>query len=205
MSSATLDPVIGDGTAPALHARRLLYVITGGIQAMFAPMWLQMLRTSYPELEVTYAYTRSALRFTTTTAMAVASGQARSLLDAWEDQPAEATHVALAAWPDAILVHPATMSYVARLAQGQGDSPVMLALACTSAPIVLCPGLPPGGAANRAYQRNIAELAHWPNLTVMPPTRGVSLTTGDAGVGTAAYLPAALGALEELRAWRSST
>ncbi|MGU3437413.1 flavoprotein [Actinomycetes bacterium M1A6_2h] len=186
---------------PAFGAQRLLYVATGGIQAMFTPMWLQWFRTHYPEVELRYVMTRAATRFATPTALSVASGGAPSCVDEWPDQPDSALHVELASWPDAILVHPATMNFVARYSHGLGDTPALLALQCTTAPVVVCPSLPPGGSANPAYRRNIAELADRPNITVMAPVRGTSMTTGDTGIGTAAYLPHAVTALEELREW----
>lgn len=196
MSTTTPDQ------APTLQAHRLLYVATGGIQAMFTPMWLQWLRTSYPDTQVRYVVTRSALRFTTPTALSVASGQGWGMVDEWPDEPQSAVHVELASWPDAVVVHPATMNFVARLSQGLADTPALLALQCTQAPIVVCPALPPGGYRNPAYRRHMAELAERDNVTVMPPVSGPSMSTGETGVGTAAPFQDAVAAAEDLRAWR---
>ena len=197
MSGAMLTPE----AAVPFHAKRLLYVITGGVQAMFGPMWLQWFRTSYPELALRYAITRSAAQFTTMTALSVAAGEHRGAVDEWGEAPRDAPHVELAQWPDAILVHPATMNFVARFSLGLADTPVLLALQCTSSPIALCPALPPGGYANPAYRRHVTELSERDNVTVLPPVTGRSLSTGEIGVGTAAALPHAVAALEELRCW----
>jgi len=186
---------------PAFNARRLLYVASGGVQAMFLPMWLSWLRSSYPDTEVRCVVTRSALRFTTPTAVAAAGGTGLPTVDVWPDEPDGALHVELAGWPDAVLVHPATLHLIARLSQGLADTPALLALQCTEAPVVLCPALPPGGHRNPAYQRHIAELSQRDNVTVLPPIHGVSMSTGQDGIGTAALLPHAIAALEDARLW----
>ncbi|MEU9121550.1 flavoprotein [Streptomyces sp. NPDC048506] len=186
---------------PAFHARRLLYLATGGVQTMFLPMWLAWLRTSYPDTEVRCLVTASARRFTTPTATAAAGGAGRPMTDVWPDEPDGALHVELASWPDAVLVHPATMHFVARFSLGLADTPALLALQCTRAPIVVCPSLPPNGHANPAHRRHIAELSERDNVTVLPPVRGVSMSSGEEGVGSAALLPHAVHALEDLRSW----
>ncbi|WP_326844503.1 flavoprotein (plasmid) [Streptomyces sp. NBC_01558] len=187
--------------APGFHAKRLLYITTGGIQAMLLPTWMSWLRTHYPNTEVHSVLTPSARRFVGTTAVAAAGGRGLPTTDAWPTEPDRALHVDLATWPDAILVHPATMHFVARLSLGLADTPALLALQCTRAPIVICPSLPPNGHLNPAYQRHILELSERDNVTVLPPVNGVSITTGEEGIGTAAYLPHAISALEDLRTW----
>lgn len=200
-TGTTTETTAAGQSPPRLGAHRLLYVASGGLQAMFVPMWLQWLRTSYPDLAVRYVVTRSATRFTTRTSLAVAAGDAEGMVDEWPEQPESALHVDLALWPDAVLVHPATFDFVARLSAGFGDSPAMLALQCTTAPIVICPALPPNGFRNPAYRRNVSELAERENVTVLPPVRGRSMSTGHEGVGTVAHLPTAIASLEELREW----
>lgn len=189
---------------PSFHAERLLYIATGGVQAMFLPMWLSWLRDNYPGTEVRYVLTASARRFAGTTAVAAAGGAGLPMIDAWPDEPDRALHVELASWPDAVLVHPATMHFVARFSLGLADTPVLLALQCTRAPIALCPALPPNGHTNPAYQRHVTELSERDNLTVIPPVPGVSMSTGEYGVGTVAPVPHAISALEDLRAWKES-
>ncbi|TDT23071.1 flavoprotein [Streptomyces sp. BK208] len=186
---------------PPFHGKRLLYLTTGGIQAMLLPNWLSWLRTHYPHTEVRSVLTPSARRFVGTTAVAAVGGGGLPTIDVWPDEPDRALHVHLAAWPDAVLVHPATMHFIARLSLGLADTPALLALQCTRAPIVICPSLPPDGHHNPAYQRHILELSERENVTVLPPVNGTSVTTGQEGIGSAAFLPHALSALEDLRAW----
>ncbi|MFJ8871353.1 flavoprotein [Streptomyces sp. NPDC102473] len=191
-------------TAPAFRARRLLYLTTGGIQAMHLPNWMSWLRTHYPDTEVHSVLTPSARRFVGTTAVAAVSGTGLPTIDVWPEEPDRALHVDLATWPDAVLVHPATMHFIARLSLGLADTPALLALQCTRAPIVICPSLPPHGHLNPAYRRHILELSERENVTVLPPVNGTSVTTGEGGIGSAALLPHALSALEDLRAWMES-
>lgn len=185
--------------APAFGARQLLYVGTGSLGVMFMPMWSQWLRTSYPQLEVRTVITRSAEQFVTRTALAVFSGH-EILVDAWPDEPRpKALHVELAQWPDAVVIHPASFHFVSRLALGMADSPVLLALQCTQAAIAVAPALPPGGPDSPGYRRHIEALAERPNVVVIPPTTGRSVTTGRMEASVAAPLSEVLARTEQLR------
>lgn len=185
--------------APALGFHRLLYVGTGSLGVMFMPMWSQWLRTSYPQLEVRTVITRSAEQFVTRTALTVFTGR-EILVDAWPDEPSpKALHVELAQWPDAVVVHPASFHFVSRLALGMADTPVLLALQCTEAAVAIAPALPPGGQDSPGYRRHIEALAERPNVVVIPPTTGRSVTTGRMEASVAAPLSEVLARTEQLR------
>ncbi|MEU3347145.1 flavoprotein [Streptomyces sp. NPDC006700] len=185
--------------APAFGSRRLLYVGTGSLGVMFMPMWSQWLRTSYPQLEVRTVITRSAEQFVTRTALTVFTGR-EILVDAWPDEPRpKALHVELAQWPDAVVIHPASFHFVSRLALGMADTPVLLALQCTQAPVAVAPALPPGGTDSPAYRRHIEALAERPNVVVIPPTTGRSVTTGRMEASVSAPLSEVLARTEQLR------
>ncbi|MEU7042841.1 flavoprotein [Streptomyces varsoviensis] len=187
------------GAVPAFAARRLLFVATGALGAMFLPMWLQWLRTSYSSLEIRTVVTRSALRFVTPTSVALFAKR-EPLVDEWTDEvESAAPHVELADWADTIIVHPATFHFTSRFALGAADTPALLALQCTTAPIALAPALPPGGLASAAYARHTEELGRRDNVTVVRPHPGVSVTTGKPDATTAAPLPEVITAVEKLR------
>ncbi|MFJ5557829.1 flavoprotein [Streptomyces sp. NPDC093250] len=193
---------VAGGVPPAFGARKLLYVGTGAIGVMFMPMWVNWVRTSYPDLELRCVVTRSAERFVTRTSLAAFAG-AEVLQDVWDDEPETgARHVELAHWPDAVVVHPATFNFVGRLALGVADTPVLLALQCTSAPIAVAPALPPGGAASPAYRQHIKTLEQRSNVIVVPPQPGFSVTTGRMDASVATPLPQVFQAVEELRTRR---
>lgn len=183
---------------PRLALDRLLLVATGSVAAADLPFWSTWLRTEYPDLEVKVALTPSATRFVTPTALA---GRLRGevLLDEWPQDTTEATHVELWQWAEGVLVHPCTLDYLGRLAQGLAGTPSLLALQCTSVPVVLAPGLPPGGAESRAYQEHVERLGARPNVRVIPPQPGHSSSTGRMNGWAPQLFPECLAALEGLR------
>ncbi|MEU8971282.1 flavoprotein [Streptomyces monashensis] len=185
------------GTPPVFGGRRLLYIATGSIGTMFLPMWLHWLRETYPELEVRCALTRSANHFVGSTAVAVTGGRP-PIQDVWPDNPESATHVELSRWADTVLVHPSTFHFTARFALGLADTPLLLALECTSAAIAVAPAPPPGGEVSPAHRQHVHQLSQRPNVVVVPPKPGFSLTTGEPST-SAAGLPTAIHALENLR------
>ncbi|MFJ2847631.1 Flavoprotein [Streptomyces sp. LamerLS-31b] len=185
------------GIPPVFGGHRLLYIATGSIGTMFLPMWLHWLRGAYPQMEVRCALTRSANQFVGSTAIAVTGGRP-AIQDVWPDNPESATHVELSRWADTVLVHPATFHFTARFALGLADTPLLLALECTSAAIAVAPAPPPGADTSPAYRRHVHQLSQRPNVVVVPPKPGFSLTTGEPGP-SAATLPDALHALENLR------
>lgn len=185
---------------PAFTGRRLLYIGTGALGVMFMPMWLHWLRSSYPDVELRTVITRSATRFVTPTTLSVFGGK-QPELDVWSDEPeTSAPHVELAHWADTVIVHPATFHFTSRLALGAADTPAMLALQCARVPVALAPALPPGAITSPAWQQHARALAERPNVTVVRPHPGMSMTTGKPGAMTAAPLTEVIPALEELRA-----
>ncbi|MEU5212396.1 flavoprotein [Streptomyces sp. NPDC020742] len=184
---------------PPFAARRLLYVGTGALSVAHAPFWMKWLRTGYPDLELRVVVTRSAERFVARGALAPVVGR-DILVDSWPDGPtATALHVELAEWADTVIVNPASMNFLARFALGSADTPVLLALQCTTAPVVVAPALPPGGVDSVAYRRHCRALAEHRNVVVVPPKPGLSTTTGRMDAAVAAPLPELVEAAEALR------
>lgn len=194
-----------DGTAapeqlPPLGLERLLVVGTGSIGVAHLPYWVTWLRLYHPGVELRVVLTRAAERFVTRQAL-VPLAHAPVLRDHWPEEPEERPlHVELALWPDAVLVCPASLDYLARLALGRGDSPSVLALQCTGAAIAVAPALPPGGAQSAAYRGHVRALRERDNVVVVPPVAGRSAATGRRDGWPAAPLPAALRELDALHA-----
>ncbi|MFJ2818464.1 flavoprotein [Streptomyces sp. NPDC087294] len=184
----------------AVGVRRLLVVGTGSVTAAHLPFWASWLAVGQPGTKVRYVLTGAATRFVTRDAL-VAIGGGDVLLDRWPEEPEKrARHVDLAQWPDAVVVLPATLNYLARLAIGLGDSPSLLALQCTRAAIALAPALPPGGAQSPAYAEHAAKLGARPNVVVVPPHPGRSTTSGKREAWAPASFPDVLAAADRLRA-----
>ncbi|MFI1014080.1 flavoprotein [Streptomyces sp. NPDC020965] len=172
------DGRAGTGHAPPLALRRLLIVVTGSLTAAYVPVPLTLLRHISPETEVRLVLTRSATRFVTGEALGAIIGR-EAVLDAWPDEHAAgALHVELAEWAEAVAVYPATLHYLGRLAQGLADTPSLLALHCTRAPITVAPALPPGGWQSPVVREHVAALTRRPGVEVVPPVPTRSATTG---------------------------
>lgn len=185
---------------PVFTGRRLLYAVTGALTAAHTPFWVNWIRLYYPEVRVRMMVTRSAERFVTRQALASLSGM-DVMVDDWPDTPTvHASHVELAEWADTFVVAPATMGFCSRLAAGLTDSPLLLALQCTRAPVALAPSLPPGGLESVAYRRAMTALQEFPHVTVIPPVRGLSSTTGHWNATVNSPMPAVFAAAEALRA-----
>ncbi|MFG3046770.1 flavoprotein [Streptomyces sp. NPDC048241] len=202
MTETRSHPELGE--IPVFTGRRLLLVVTGALSAAHTPFWTNWLRTAYPSAELRVVLTRSAGQFVTRQALTSISG-AVAEVDEWPSEPAaHAFHVELTEWADTFVVAPATLGFCSRLANGMGDSPVLLALQCTTAPVVLAPSLPPGGVTSRAYQRALTALQEMPHVSVVPPVSGVSTTTGRRDAAPNAPMPMAIAAAERLRRGREA-
>jgi phosphopantothenoylcysteine decarboxylase/phosphopantothenate--cysteine ligase len=181
-----------------VDGKRVLLAGTGAPAVTALPEAVLRLRYHCPNARARVLLTRQALRFVTRTTVNLVTGE-ESGLDEWSDEPyTAAPHVELGRWAEAVIVYPATLHFTGRLALGLSDTPLLLALQCTTAPIVLVPSLPPGGAGGHAYQKHVEALHDRPNVAVVPPVAGYSMTTGELNVGAPAPFAEALGRLDEL-------
>jgi phosphopantothenoylcysteine decarboxylase/phosphopantothenate--cysteine ligase len=185
--------------APPFGARRLLLLVTGSSAAVFLPPWLSWLCFGYPDLECKVVLTRSAQHFVTAEGLRPL-GPSEVLSDDWSPAARERSlHVELAQWPDAVAVYPGSMNFLARFALGAVDTPALLALQCTTAPIAIAAALPPGGWDCAAMLRHRRELADRPNVAVLPPVPGRSMTTGQQNGNQPGSLPELITLLERTR------
>ncbi|MCX4748195.1 flavoprotein [Kitasatospora sp. NBC_01287] len=162
----------------SLRSNRVLLVATGSIMVAHLPTHLTWVRHQQPSLEVQVVLTRSAGQFVSKEALHMISGRP-VLDDAWEPgaDTSGARHVEWSRWAELAVVWPATMHYTARLALGLADSPSLLALHCTGAPVGVAPSLPPGGWQSAAMSGHVAALEARPGVKVIPPVPGLSWTT----------------------------
>ncbi|ROV70441.1 flavoprotein [Streptomyces globisporus] len=187
-------------SAPKFSAQRLLIVGTGALGVSALPGWLGWLRETYPETETKVLLTRQASTFVAPAALAAIGGRPVEH-DSWSTEPTTAAlHVQLSQWADAIAVYPATFHFVSRFATGLADTPSLLALQCTNAPIGIAPALPPGGYESHAFRSHLSALRDRRNVVVAPPEPGRSVTSGRIEASTTAPLTTLLPMIEELRA-----
>ncbi|GGX12869.1 hypothetical protein GCM10010297_37910 [Streptomyces malachitofuscus] len=189
-------------TAPvpsfAFTPRRLLLVGTGAVGVALLPYWVRWIELVLPEVDTRVVVTRSAERFVTRAALS-AYGEHEAVRDVWPDEPlTKAPHVEWAMWAEAVAVYPATVDFVSRFVAGRGDSPAMLALQCTRAPIGIAPSLPPGAIDNPVITGLLADAAARPNVCVLPPEPGSSSTTGRDDAYVPPELPKLLTLIEGL-------
>lgn len=163
--------------------RRLLVVGTGAPAVIALPEAVSELGQRYPGTPIRLVLTRQALTFVTATAVRLSTGKGY-FLDAWHEGPYEnAPHVEISRWAEAVIVYPATLSFLARLALGMADSPLLLALQCMNVPICLAVSLPPGGYEGAAFRDHSRRLSGRDNVVLVEPEFGASLTTGERNRG----------------------
>lgn len=187
----------GHETSP-LNGRRILVVGCGSPAVSEFPSAVLQLALRCPDSPLRLVLTRQALQFVTAQAIRIVTGR-RFFLDTWTGTADEgAPHVEMSEWAEAVIVHPATLHFVSRLALGLTDTPLLLALQCSTAPLALGPSLPPGGAESAAYGEHVARLATRPHVAVVPPVLGMSMSTRKINVGAPAPFADAMSALEKM-------
>ncbi|RME83927.1 MAG: bifunctional phosphopantothenoylcysteine decarboxylase/phosphopantothenate--cysteine ligase CoaBC, partial [Zetaproteobacteria bacterium] len=165
---------------------RILIAIGGGIAALRAVEYARALAREGAEVEV--VMTQAAKRFMTPLAVqALVGAEPRSEL--FDPQAERAMgHIALARWPDAVLVMPATADLIARTAHGLADELATAVLLATRAPVVVVPAMNTAMWEHPATRRNLAELQAR-GVSIVPPEAG-ELACGEVGEGRMASLGA---------------
>lgn len=159
--------------ARALKDKKILLIATGSISAMYLPAWVSWFREAFPDTKLRIILSKSAKGFLGMAALKAFTRDAVDI-DSWQEHSTESFHVELEQWAEAIVVYPATASFIARYATGACDSPAMLALQCTNVPIVFAPALPPGMYRNEAWKIYDAAIGLRSNATIIPPIHGYS-------------------------------
>lgn len=157
-----------------LCGKRILLVATGCIGTTMLPSWISWVKTALPDAELKVVVTRSALHFTTKTAISAFLHE-DAIIDEWDHDSDPSRHLDLAEWPEAVLVHPASMSFVSRLSAGLCDSPLLLALQGTTlTPIVVAASAPPRFVQGKVWATYQKQLEDRLNITLLQPASGIS-------------------------------
>jgi len=133
--------------------------VSGSISASLVPWWINWLRFTTPDVVVNVSVSKRAAAFVSVEAVrTLANGEVWT--DDWESP--DLTH----SWRDGqtgssecIIVFPATLDTVMRLAQGRTDSPSLMMMQITELPIVLADVFP---AANQVIE-------HWSDILLTRP------------------------------------
>ncbi|MCA9711068.1 MAG: bifunctional 4'-phosphopantothenoylcysteine decarboxylase/phosphopantothenoylcysteine synthetase, partial [Myxococcales bacterium] len=139
------------------RAPRVLLGVSGGIAAYKAPELVRALVKAGAEVQV--VMTPAAAAFTTALSLATVSGRPvrTAVLDAAEE--GQVGHIALADWPDVVVVAPATADLLARAAAGLADDLLATVLLATRAPVLLAPAMNTNMWQHPATRANLATLA----------------------------------------------
>jgi phosphopantothenoylcysteine decarboxylase / phosphopantothenate---cysteine ligase len=156
---------------------RILLGITGGIAAYKAANLIRLFNESGHE--VTVLPTQNALKFIGQATLEALSGHNINL-DMYSDV-ADVRHVELGQQADAIVVAPATASFIARMASGLADDLLMNAVLASTAPVYLAPAMHTEMWLNPATQSNLKTLSDR-GVRILEPATG-RLTGSDSGPG----------------------
>ncbi|MFM2020056.1 MAG: bifunctional phosphopantothenoylcysteine decarboxylase/phosphopantothenate--cysteine ligase CoaBC [Actinomycetota bacterium] len=156
---------------------RILLGITGGIAAYKAANLIRLFKESGHD--VTVLPTQNALNFIGETTLEALSGKNINL-DMYQDV-ADVRHVELGQNADAVVIAPATASFMARLAAGIADDLLLNAVLASDAPIFVAPAMHTEMWLNEATQANVKTLRSR-GIAVIEPAVG-RLTGTDSGPG----------------------
>jgi phosphopantothenoylcysteine decarboxylase/phosphopantothenate--cysteine ligase len=152
-----------------LHDRRILLGVTGGIAAYKAAELTRLLTRRGASVQV--VMTRAATAFVAPLTFQALSGHPvhSDLLDPAAESAMG--HIALARWPEIILIAPATADFIARVRVGLADD--LLSAICLAAevPLALAPAMNRAMWCHPATTDNVAALR----------ARGIALFGPDAG------------------------
>jgi len=145
--------------AAALASRRLLVGVGGGVAAYKTCELVS--RLVQAQASVVVLMTEAATRFVSPLTFEALSGQ-RPIVSLWEQTAShDPQHIRLARQADAVVVAPATMDLLARLAVGLTSDPVTLTLSAVDRqrqPALLAPSMNEVMWRQPATQRAVAQL-----------------------------------------------
>src|SRR5919202_2936757 len=158
--------------------RKVLFGIGGGIAAFKAVEAARLLMERGAEVQAVMS--TAAARFITPFSLENLTGR-RVFSDLWAESPEGETHIRLAAWAEVLVIAPATMELISKLALGLPDDALTCTAAACPAPLVLAPAMHSVMYAQPATQQNLATLRERGALVVGPSSG--RLESGDVGLG----------------------
>jgi phosphopantothenoylcysteine decarboxylase / phosphopantothenate---cysteine ligase len=155
--------------------RHLVLGVTGAVQAVFAPVYVQRLTLQFAE-RLDIVLTPSAGRFVRPRALAILGAEVWS--DPFERRgEIQAPHIHLAA-ADLVVVLPASAHAIFRLASGAASDLLSLVVCATRAPVVVVPSMHLTMWHHPAVQRNVETLRRDGAFVLEP---GLAASVGEAG------------------------
>ena len=160
------------------RGKNVLIGVTGGIAAYKIPDLVRRLKRK--NINVFTAMTKTAERFVTPATLHAVSGN-RPITANWDlpDDPME--HLEITKKLDLMLVAPATANFVAKMAGGLADDPLLTLSLAVQCPFYVAPSMNPRMYANIAVKENLAKLSER-GVHVIRPDVG-DMACGEQGEG----------------------
>ncbi len=190
LRGAAEDEPAAETPAPVAHTRRaapaeartkrVLLIIGGGIAAYKSLDLIRRLKER--GVAVRCILTKAAEHFVTPLSAGAIVGE-RVFTDLFD--PAhefDVGHIRLARETDLVVVAPATADLMAKLAGGHADDLATAVLLATTAKILIAPAMNPRMWANKATQRNLAQLVA-DGFSIVGPNAGEMAEAGESGIG----------------------
>ena len=199
-ASARSSPRTARPATPA-GTKRALLIIGGGIAAYKSLDLIRRLKER--GIAVRCIMTKAAEHFATPLSASALVGE-RVFTDLFDPASEfDVGHIRLARETDLVVVAPATADLMAKLAGGHADDLATAVLLATSAKILLAPAMNPRMWANKATQRNLAQLIS-DGVALVGPNEGEMAEAQEQGFGRMAEPLEIAAAVEKLLA-RTST
>jgi phosphopantothenoylcysteine decarboxylase/phosphopantothenate--cysteine ligase len=173
-------PAAAPKRAQPAGTKRGLLIIGGGIAAYKSLDLIRRLKER--GLSVRCILTQAAEHFVTPLAAGAITGERvfTNLFDPTHEF--DVGHIRLAREADLVMVAPATADLMAKLAGGHADDLATAVLLATSAKILLAPAMNPHMWANKATQRNLAQLTA-DGFAIIGPNEGEMVEANERGLG----------------------
>lgn len=183
-------------TVPA-GTKRVLLIIGGGIAAYKSLDLIRRLKER--GMAVRCILTKAAEHFVTPLSASALVGE-RVFTDLFDPASEfDVGHIRLARDADLIVVAPATADLMAKLAGGHADDLATAVLLAATSKILLAPAMNPRMWANKATQRNLAQLVA-DGIALVGPNEGEMAEAGEHGLGRMAEPMEIAAATEKLLA-----
>jgi phosphopantothenoylcysteine decarboxylase/phosphopantothenate--cysteine ligase len=188
-------------TPIAAGAKRALLIIGGGIAAYKSLDLIRRLKER--NIAVRCIMTKAAGQFVTPLSAGALVGE-RVFTDLFDPASEfDVGHIRLARETDLVVVAPATADLMAKLSGGHADDLATAVLLATSAKILLAPAMNPRMWANKATQRNLAQLLA-DGVAIVGPNEGEMAEAHEQGLGRMAEPLEIAAAVEKFLTTRTS-
>jgi len=179
-AESDVPAVAESGSKKTGTQKRVLLIIGGGIAAYKSLDLIRRLKER--GIAVRCILTKAAEHFVTPLSAGAIVGERvfTDLFDAGSEF--DVGHIRLARETDLIVVAPATADLMAKLAGGHANDLATAVLLATDAKILLAPAMNPHMWANKATQRNLAQLVA-DGVALVGPNEGEMAESGERGTG----------------------